>query len=174
MTSTVSNLYDRILIYQELPWWSIQFHDYPGLANELLWLSRFSMTCKNLEKWKLYVFSSRANIMIGYNKIDFFFLIADLLTEEERVRRLRNVLTPYNFRLELPQKNISTQSEAEALFPEEYEKFLREYEPLKKLQGNLSLFLQPFNKTCFMTIDENPVYFPTQLIPWDNWNTQMS
>ena len=36
LTSTVSNLYNRILIYQELPWWSIQFHDYPGLANELL------------------------------------------------------------------------------------------------------------------------------------------
>ena len=47
--------------------------------------------------------------------------------------------TPYNFRLEPPpQKNIGTQQEAEALFPEEYEKFLREYEPLKKLQGNLS------------------------------------
>ena len=73
--------------------------------------------------------------------------------------------TAYNYRLEPPQKNITTQQEAAALFPEEYEKFLREYEPLKKLQGNLSLFLQPFNKTCFMTIDENPVYFPTQLIP---------
>ena len=36
LTSTVSNLYNRILIYQELPWWSIQFHDYLGLANELL------------------------------------------------------------------------------------------------------------------------------------------
>ena len=46
--------------------------------------------------------------------------------------------TPYNFRLEPPQKNIRTQQGAEALFPEEYEKFLREYEPLQKLQGNLS------------------------------------
>ena len=54
------------------------------------------------------------------------------------MRRLRNMPTAYNYRLVLPQKNISTQSEAEALFPEEYEKFLREYEPLKKLQGNLS------------------------------------
>ena len=36
LTSTVSNLYNRILIYQELPRWSIQFHDYPSLANELL------------------------------------------------------------------------------------------------------------------------------------------
>ena len=36
LTSTVSNLYNRILIYKELPWRSIQFHDYPGLANELL------------------------------------------------------------------------------------------------------------------------------------------
>ena len=73
--------------------------------------------------------------------------------------------TAYNYRLEPPQKNTTTQQEAAALFPEEYEKFLREYEPLTKLQGNLSLFLQPFNKTCFMTTDENPVYFPTQLIP---------
>ena len=36
LTSTVSNLYNRILIYKELPWRSIQFHDYLGLANELL------------------------------------------------------------------------------------------------------------------------------------------
>ena len=46
--------------------------------------------------------------------------------------------TAYNYRLEPPQKNTTTQQEAAALFPEEYEKFLREYEPLKKLQGNLS------------------------------------
>ena len=54
----------------------------------------------------------------------------------------RNMPTAYNFRLEPPQKNISTETEAEALFPEEYEKSLGEFEPLKKtakkLQGNLS------------------------------------
>ena len=76
--------------------------------------------------------------------------------------------TAYNYRLEPPQKNITTQQEAAALFPEEYEKFLREYKPLKKLQGNFSLLSQPFNKTCFMTIDENPVHFPIQLSPCDN------
>ena len=84
------------------------------------------------------------------------------------MRRLRNIPTAYNYRLEPPQKNITTQQEAAALFPEESEKFLREYEPLKKLQGNFSLLSQPFNKTCFMTIDENPVHFPIQLSPCDN------
>ena len=54
------------------------------------------------------------------------------------MRRLRNMPTAYNYCLVLLQKNITTQTEAEALLPEEYEKFLREYEPLKKLQGNLS------------------------------------
>ncbi|CAH3180440.1 unnamed protein product [Porites lobata] len=67
-----------------------------------------------------------ANIMIRHN---------NLQTEEERVRRLRNMPTAYNYCLVLPQKNITTQTEAEALLPEEYEKFLREYEPLKKLQA---------------------------------------
>ena len=68
----------------------------------------------------------------------FQLLIAGLRTEEDRVRRLRNMPTAYNYRLLPPQKNITTQTEAAALFPEEYEKFLREYEALKKLQGNLS------------------------------------
>ena len=36
LRSTVSNLYYRILIYQELPWRSIQFHNYLGVAKELL------------------------------------------------------------------------------------------------------------------------------------------
>ena len=46
--------------------------------------------------------------------------------------------TLYNYYLEPPAKNISTQQEAETLFPVEYEKFLREYEPLQKLKGTLS------------------------------------
>ena len=54
------------------------------------------------------------------------------------MRRLRNMPTAYNYCLEPPQKKISTQTEAEALFPEEYEKFFREYEPLQKPKGNLS------------------------------------
>lgn len=42
---TVSNLSSRMLIYQEFPGLTIQFHDFPALANELLWCLCLNAVC---------------------------------------------------------------------------------------------------------------------------------
>ena len=45
------------------------------------------------------------------------------------------VAPAYNYRLQPPLKNITTQREAEELYPSEYLAFLEAYEPLKKAKG---------------------------------------
>ena len=58
-----------------------------------------------------------------------------LRTPSEREERLRQIPTAYNYRLQPPLKNITTQREAEELYPAEYLGFLQAYEPLKKAKG---------------------------------------
>ena len=50
-------------------------------------------------------------------------------------REERQIPTAYNYRLQPPLKNITTQREAEELYPAEYLAFLEAYEPLKKAKG---------------------------------------
>lgn len=58
-----------------------------------------------------------------------------LRTPSEREERLRQIPTAYNYRLQPPLKNITTQREAEELYPAEYLAFLETYEPLNKAKG---------------------------------------
>lgn len=58
-----------------------------------------------------------------------------LRTEEEREDRLNNLPSAYNFRLQSPAKNITTETDAKDLFPEEYQAFLNAYGPLQKAKS---------------------------------------
>ncbi|CAH3162817.1 unnamed protein product [Porites evermanni] len=62
-------------------------------------------------------------------------LIPGLRTEEEREDRLKNLPSAYNFRLQSPAKNITTETDAQDLFPEEYQAFLNAYGPLQKAKN---------------------------------------
>ena len=56
-------------------------------------------------------------------------------------REERQIPTAYNYRLQPPLKNITTQREAEELYPAEYLAFLEAYEPLKKAKGKYKFFI---------------------------------
>ncbi|CAH3129227.1 unnamed protein product, partial [Porites lobata] len=59
-------------------------------------------------------------------------LTPGLRTPEERVQFLQNILTAFNVRLEAPLRNLKTQADAEEEYPEEFQAFLDNYEPLRK------------------------------------------
>ncbi|CAH3129223.1 unnamed protein product, partial [Porites lobata] len=59
-------------------------------------------------------------------------LTPGLRTPEERVQFLRNVPTEFNVRLEAPLRNLKTQADAEKEYPEEFQAFLDNNEPLRK------------------------------------------
>ena len=69
------------------------------------------------------------------NLLNHVPFLQGLRTSSEREERLRQILTAYNYRLEPPLKNITTQREAEELYKAEYLGFMEAYEPLKKAQG---------------------------------------
>ncbi|CAH3034092.1 unnamed protein product [Porites lobata] len=54
---------------------------------------------------------------------------------EKREEYLRNIPSAYNFRLQAPLKNITTQEEAEEMYADEFRLFVDNYEPLKKARG---------------------------------------
>ncbi|KAL9967209.1 hypothetical protein ACROYT_G025387 [Oculina patagonica] len=58
----------------------------------------------------------------------------DAAEREERLRAIPSA--NYNYCLQALLKNITTQTEAEELFPAEYAKCMDEYEPIKKAKGN--------------------------------------
>ena len=62
-----------------------------------------------------------------------------LQTPEERVQFLRNIPTAFNVRLEAPLRNLKTQANAEEEYPEEFQAFLDNYEPLRKARGELRI-----------------------------------
>ena len=62
-----------------------------------------------------------------------------LRTPEERVQFLQNVPTEFNVRLEAPLRNLKTQADAEKECPEEFQAFLDNYEPLRKVRGELGI-----------------------------------
>ncbi|CAH3024499.1 unnamed protein product, partial [Porites evermanni] len=59
-------------------------------------------------------------------------LTPGLRTPEERVQFLRNIPTAFNFMLEAPLRNLKTQADAEKEYPEEFQAFFDNYEPLRK------------------------------------------
>ena len=59
------------------------------------------------------------------------------LRTPERVQFLRNIPTAFSFRLEAPLRNLKTQADAEEEYPEEFQAFLNNYEPLRKARGEL-------------------------------------
>ena len=71
------------------------------------------------------------------NNIPFPF--KGLRTPEERVQFLRNVPTEFNVRLEAPLRNLKTQADAGKEYPEEFQAFLDNYEPLRKARGELGI-----------------------------------
>ena len=71
------------------------------------------------------------------NNIPFPF--KGLRTPEERVQFLRNVPTEFNVRLEAPLRNLNTQADAGKEYPEEFQAFLDNYEPLRKARGELGI-----------------------------------
>ena len=66
--------------------------------------------------------------------LNYVPFLLGLRTPSEREER--QIPTAYNYRLQPPLKNITTQREAEELYPAEYLAFLEAYEPLKKAKGN--------------------------------------
>ena len=71
------------------------------------------------------------------NNIPFPF--KGLRTPEERVQFLQNIPTAFNVRLEAPLRNLKTQADAEEEYPEEFQAFLDNYEPLRKARGELGI-----------------------------------
>ena len=71
------------------------------------------------------------------NNIAFPF--KGLRTPEERVQFLQNIPTAFNVRLEAPLRNLKTQADAEEEYPEEFQAFLDNYEPLRKARGELGI-----------------------------------
>ena len=69
-----------------------------------------------------------------YKCLILFHLFKGLRDRATREERLRNIPSAYNYRLLPPAKNISTEEEAVKLFPDDYSKFLEDYEPLTKAQ----------------------------------------
>ena len=65
--------------------------------------------------------------------LNYVPFLLGLRTPSEREER--QIPTAYNYRLQPPLKNITTQREAEELYPAEYLAFLEAYEPLKKAKG---------------------------------------
>ena len=62
-----------------------------------------------------------------------------LRTPKEREEYLRNIPSAYNFRLQAPLKNITTQEKAEEMYADEFRLFVDNYEPLKKARGMLRM-----------------------------------
>ena len=79
-----------------------------------------------------WCFSALTTVLHLFNYVPF---LLGLRTPSEREERLRQIPTAYNYRLQPPLKNITTQREAEELYPAEYLAFLEAYEPLKKAKG---------------------------------------
>ena len=66
--------------------------------------------------------------------------------ENEREERLRHILTAYSYRLIPPARNITNESEAQALFAAEFEDFLSKHEPLNRAKGMMGpLYYFQFN-----------------------------
>ncbi len=63
----------------------------------------------------------------------YFIRTPDAAEREERLRAIPSA--NYNYCLQALLKNITTQTEAEELFPAEYAKCMDEYEPIKKAKG---------------------------------------
>ena len=72
-------------------------------------------------------------------EVKSLFLFSGLCTPEEREEYLRNIPSAYNFRLQAPLKNITTQEEAEEMYADEFRLFVDNYEPLKKARGTLRM-----------------------------------
>ena len=83
------------------------------------------------------IFEEKLFFNIVSNNIPFPF--KGLRTPEERVQLLRNIKTAFNFRLEAPLRNLKTQADAEEEYPEEFQAFLDNYEPLRKARGELRI-----------------------------------
>lgn len=58
-----------------------------------------------------------------------------LRDEEARQERLRSILAAYNFRLQPPARNITTEQGAKELFEEEFTKFLADHKRVKDSAG---------------------------------------
>ena len=71
--------------------------------------------------------------------LNYVPFLLGLRTPSEREER--QIPTAYNYRLQPPLKNITTQREAEELYPAEYLAFLEAYEPLKKAKGKYKFFI---------------------------------
>ena len=69
----------------------------------------------------------------------FLFPLKDYEPPEERVQFLRNIPTAFNFLLEAPLRNLKTQADAEKEYPEEFQAFFDNYEPLRKERGELRI-----------------------------------
>ena len=83
------------------------------------------------------IFEEKLLFISVSNNIAFPF--KGLRTPEERVQFLQNIPTAFNFRLEAPLRNLKTQADAEEEYPEEFQAFLDNYEPLRKARGELRI-----------------------------------
>ena len=81
-------------------------------------------------KEKLIFVSVRGKIPFSFYRISH---------REEREEYLRNIPSAYNYRLQAPLENITTQEEAEEMFPDEFRLFLENNEPLKKTRSTLRM-----------------------------------
>ena len=79
------------------------------------------------------IFEEKLLFISVSNNIAFPF--KGLRTPEERVQFLQNIPTAFNVRLEAPLRNLKTQAE----YPEEFQAFLDNYEPLRKARGELRI-----------------------------------
>ena len=83
------------------------------------------------------IFEEKLLFISVSNNIAFPF--KGLRTPEERVQFLQNIPTAFNVRLEAPLRNLKTQADAEEEYPEEFQAFLDNYEPLRKARGELRI-----------------------------------